>query len=217
MKFKKYQCLENDFIITEDEILNIKDVCDSHKGVGADGLIIKDKENFLFFNKDGTKAKFCGNGVRCVAKYLLDNNLNKEFLFEKEKYDIVNDYNLFKLSLPVSNYKKIKRYYLVDSKVKHLVILDKPSIKLAAKLFLKYDCNITFYFNDQAKTYEKGVGFTRGCGSGLISIMSVLYKEFNINSKTIYSGTNKSFLEVKNNNIYLESEVHFVYEGEIEC
>ncbi len=217
MKFKKYQCLENDFIITEDEILNIRDICDNHKGIGADGLILKDKDNFLFFNKDGTKAKFCGNGVRCAAKYLVDKNLDKEIIFEKEFYEITHLNNLYKLKMNISSYKKIKKYYLVDSKVKHLVVFCKPSIKKAIYLQKKYNCNITFYFNDQAKTFELGVGFTRGCGSGLISIMSVLYKEFNVTNKTIYSGTNKSLLEVKDNSIYLESEVYYIYEGEIKC
>lgn len=217
MKFKKYECLENDFIIIEDEILNVKELCDTHKGIGADGLIMKDKNNFLFFNKDGTKASFCGNGVRCVAKYLDDSKDKENFLFENKRYEITHLNNLYKLKVDISKYKKIKNYYLVNSGVQHIVLFTKPTLKKAIKFNKKYNCNVTFYFNEQAKTYECGVGFTRGCGSGLISIMSILYNEFNLESKTIYSNTNKSYLEVDEGFIYLESEVNFIYEGEIKC
>ncbi len=218
MKFRKYQCLENDFIITEDDVLNINFLCDSHKAIGADGLIIIKKDNILFFNKDGTKAKFCGNGIRCAAKYINDvydkNQIN--FKFEDSNYKITNENNLYKLKFSISNYKKIKKYYLVDSKVKHLVVFEKPNLIKAEKLYKKYNVNITFYDNNYATTYERGVGFTRGCGSGLISIMSVLYKEHNITKKNIYSNDSVSKLEINKGNIYLSSEVVYVYKGEIE-
>ncbi|MFI3251735.1 MAG: hypothetical protein R3Y60_01205 [bacterium] len=217
MKFKKYQCLENDFIIVENELLNVYELCDQHKGIGADGLIVILKDNILFFNKDGTKANFCGNGIRCAAKYIVDNiNENQTKLkFEGKFYNITNKNNFYKLKFNISEYKKIKNFYLVNSGVDHLVVFSKPSIKKANKLFKKYNVNITFYHNKKATTFEKGVGFTRGCGSGLISIMSILYKEKKITSKTIYSHNSYSNLEVKHNSIYLESEVFYVYKGEI--
>ena len=55
-------------------------VSDRHKGIGADGLIlIKPSEladfEMAMYNADGSYGKMCGNGIRCVAKYVYDNGL----------------------------------------------------------------------------------------------------------------------------------------------
>ncbi len=219
MKFKKYQCLENDFIIVEDYVLDVKRLCDEHKFIGADGLIVYESNKFYFFNKDGTKAKFCGNGVRCAIKYLNDyyDETKDTIIFEDMIYNISHVDNIYKLKSDIVSVEKCKKNYFVDTGVKHLVVLQKPTHKKAFKLFKKYNCNITFYYDNKASTYEKGVGFTRGCGSGLLAIMNVLYHRYNVINKVIYSNDNKSKIIVKDNNIYLESEVFFMFEGEIKC
>src|SRR5947199_8825097 len=53
---------------------------DRHFGVGADGLILigpsdKADARMRMFNADGSEAEMCGNGVRCVAKYVYDHGL----------------------------------------------------------------------------------------------------------------------------------------------
>jgi general secretion pathway protein G len=53
---------------------------DRHTGVGSDGLILicpseRADAEMRMFNADGTPAEMCGNGIRCVAKYLLDRGL----------------------------------------------------------------------------------------------------------------------------------------------
>ena len=91
IKFTKMQGLGNDFICTEFENakqynLKIfsKFVCDRHFGIGADGLILFSNSKFAdfkmrIFNNDGTEAEMCGNGIRCLAKYLYEKELtNKE-------------------------------------------------------------------------------------------------------------------------------------------
>ncbi len=55
-------------------------VSDRHKGIGSDGLIlIKSSSEADFemamYNADGSYGKMCGNGIRCVAKYVYDNGL----------------------------------------------------------------------------------------------------------------------------------------------
>lgn len=53
-------------------------LCDRHFGVGADGLLVVSEPSdtnadvrMQIFNADGSEAEMCGNGVRCVARYLL--------------------------------------------------------------------------------------------------------------------------------------------------
>ena len=62
---------------------------DRHKGIGGDGIILickSDKADFLMriFNADGSEGKMCGNGIRCVAKYVFDKGLTDKHHLEIE-------------------------------------------------------------------------------------------------------------------------------------
>lgn len=84
INFTKMQGLGNDFICTNFD--NIKQynlkifskyVCDRHFGIGADGVVLFTKSRIAdfkmkIFNSDGTEAEMCGNGIRCLAKYLYE-------------------------------------------------------------------------------------------------------------------------------------------------
>jgi len=82
LPFTKMQALGNDFILIEESHLKtsltvpqIRYIADRRKGIGCDQLIlIKDSSqgdaDVSFYNADGSKALACGNGTRCIAKYL---------------------------------------------------------------------------------------------------------------------------------------------------
>lgn len=87
MKFTKMHGLGNDYIyvntIDEGERdyskLAIK-YSERHFGIGADGIITiskSDRADFFMqiYNADGSKGEMCGNGIRCVGKYVFDNGL----------------------------------------------------------------------------------------------------------------------------------------------
>ena len=70
-------CLKND--ISDPVNLSIK-LSDRRYQVGGDGIILicpskSADAKMRIFNKDGSEGQMCGNGIRCVAKYLYDNNL----------------------------------------------------------------------------------------------------------------------------------------------
>lgn len=92
MRFSKYHGTGNDFVLVEDlddhapvPPALIAAVCDRHRGVGADGLIriVRGDETggegaafFMdYWNADGTVAQMCGNGIRCLGKYVFDRGL----------------------------------------------------------------------------------------------------------------------------------------------
>src|SRR6266699_7292517 len=55
-------------------------ISDRHFGVGSDGLILicpsdKADARMRMFNADGSEAEMCGNGIRCVAKYVYDHGI----------------------------------------------------------------------------------------------------------------------------------------------
>lgn len=87
MKFTKLHGCGNDYVYVNlfEEIienpaeLSIR-VSDRHFGIGSDGLItIGPSEvadfRMRIYNADGSEAEMCGNGIRCVAKYVYDHNL----------------------------------------------------------------------------------------------------------------------------------------------
>ena len=87
MKFTKMHGIGNDYVYmdcTKEDIPNPGElavlVSDRHKGIGSDGLILikASKEadfEMAMYNADGSYGKMCGNGIRCVAKYVYDNKL----------------------------------------------------------------------------------------------------------------------------------------------
>lgn len=87
MKFTKMQGLGNDYVYVnclKEKIQNpselAKKISDRHFGVGSDGLIMinpSDKADFEMemYNADGSRGEMCGNGIRCVGKYVYDYGL----------------------------------------------------------------------------------------------------------------------------------------------
>lgn len=82
MHFTKMQGLGNDYLYVYGEVPdNIeklsKTLSDRHFGAGSDGMIYISKSDtadfkMRIFNADGSEAKMCGNGIRCVGKYVYD-------------------------------------------------------------------------------------------------------------------------------------------------
>jgi diaminopimelate epimerase len=86
MDFTKMQGAANDFVMVDAR--NIKRdwskmaiaVCNRHLGIGADSLVVllpSDKADFGMrtFDTDGSEAETCGNGIRCLARYVLEKGL----------------------------------------------------------------------------------------------------------------------------------------------
>jgi diaminopimelate epimerase len=89
MKFTKMQGCGNDYvyvdgareiILQEEKPELVKKLSDRHFGIGGDGVIFinpSDEADFEMemYNADGTRGEMCGNGIRCVAKYVYDKGL----------------------------------------------------------------------------------------------------------------------------------------------
>lgn len=87
MRFTKMQGLGNDYVYVncfEEWVENppklAKRISDRHFGIGSDGLILicpSEAADFemVMYNADGSRSEMCGNGIRCVAKYVYDYGL----------------------------------------------------------------------------------------------------------------------------------------------
>ena len=86
MNFTKLQGAGNDFVLVEVGEIN-KDwsqmamaICDRHFGIGADGLLVlrpsaSAEFQMQIFNPDGSESEACGNGLRCLVKYVIETRL----------------------------------------------------------------------------------------------------------------------------------------------
>src|SRR5437899_550001 len=91
MRFTKMQGAGNDYLYVDcfrqpmpaDAVNLAKKISDRHFGVGGDGLILicpseKADARMRMFNADGSEAEMCGNGVRCVAKFVHDHDIARK-------------------------------------------------------------------------------------------------------------------------------------------
>ncbi len=103
MKFTKMQGCGNDYVYVngfeeqiakEDKPDLARRISDRHFGVGSDGLIFINPSDIADFememyNGDGSRAEMCGNGIRCVGKYVYDHGMTKGKEFTVESFGAV--------------------------------------------------------------------------------------------------------------------------------
>lgn len=146
MKFTKMHGCGNDYVYVncfEETIENpnetAKFVSDRHFGIGSDGMICihpSDKADFrmAMYNSDGTEGAMCGNGVRCIAKYVYDYGLTDKTTITIETKGGIKELDLtvedgkvtwvnVDMEAPVLEVDKIPVIYDEEKKV-----IDKPVI-----------------------------------------------------------------------------------------
>lgn len=116
MKFTKMHGCGNDYIYVDGSREMIKQeekpeivrrLSDRHFGIGGDGVIFinpSDEADFEMemYNADGSRAEMCGNGIRCVAKYVYDKGLT-----DKKKLSIISAGKIKHLCLTIQDKKVI--------------------------------------------------------------------------------------------------------------
>lgn len=112
MKFTKMQGIGNDYVYVNcfeetvhDPSAVAKFVSDRHFGIGSDGLILIKPSDVAdcemeMYNLDGSQGAMCGNGIRCVAKYVYDHGIAK-----KKNISVDTKSGIKYLSLTVKNGK----------------------------------------------------------------------------------------------------------------
>jgi diaminopimelate epimerase len=212
VKIHKYHSCENSFLIVddfndEDSFVLVKRLCKEYE---TDGLLVlkKDPLEMLVFNKDGSEAKMCGNGIRCLMHYIYDKFnaykstviktkagiYNCEIISENPFISVVSlgngDYkdNIIKKDIVVKD--KIFNITLFELGVLHAVVLSdnfnldgEYILDIFNHPLLSGKANIDFVkpLNSnvfEVLTYERGVGFTKACGTGVAASGYVLHSLF---------------------------------------
>lgn len=255
MKFTKMQSLGNDYIyinVMNEKIEKsselVRKLSDRHFGVGGDGVIFIDFSEkadvkMRMYNADGTEGKLCGNGVRCVAKYVYDHKIVRNKKIKIETYNRIIETKIFskeykefvvadmgKVSVREKNRKIIigeteynSDYVLMDNQ--HLVVYADDVDEVNMKEWENYtEFNVEFVsVIDRGKirmrVKEKGTGETMACGTGACAAAVVCMKRRYVdNCVEVIMPGGSLFVEwdKESNHIFMTGEAKKVYEGEID-
>ena len=206
----------------------------------VDGVIFVEPINeeivkMHYFNNDGSDAELCVNGVRCVAKFALDNNyLDVDRFVVKAPVgdlEVYVDENIVEVSTPIPTYEEekinVNSFEGVKSSVgnPHFMIevedvdgldLENLNSEVVNENIFPEGVNVEIYQivsrnYIKARVFERGVGETDACGSGALCMFNYLNKTDQIdnNSYVMYPGGDLN-LRFENDNLYLSGEVIYL-------
>jgi len=256
--FYKYQGTGNDFILidnrkyeysglTKDQVSRI---CDRRFGIGADGLMLLQERpgydfEMRYFNADGKEASMCGNGGRCIVKFVYHLGIHKElykFLAVDGAHEAEIDPDGI-VSLKMKDVRAIKKFhndFIVDTGSPHYIklvndVMDMDIYKKGyeirhSKEFEDEGINVNFVEQTEdvdriiVRTFERGVeDETLSCGTGVTASALVCYHNENgfneVEVKTLGGDLTIEFDRIDDNryeNIWLCGPADRVFEGTIE-
>lgn len=245
--FYKYQGTGNDFILIDDreEVFPINSekiikLCHPKYGIGTDGLILlrpSKTAEFLMriFNKDGSEAEMCGNGLRCLVQFIRDLGIEKETLqieVGKKIYpcSIKNGRIFVEMGVPKILEERGPELFL-EVGVPHFVTF-VDDLKLfdqeARKRFSDFRVNINYAMLEgfrvlRMRTFERGVEEeTYSCGSGATATVMAAWMKFGLSGPiTVIFGSGEELqfeIVTENQNlkgITMSGDVTHVFEGKV--
>jgi diaminopimelate epimerase len=150
VKFYKYQGTGNDFIILNNMdgkiSLNkqqIAGLCDRKFGVGADGLMLLEKQDgydfkMVYYNSDGGESSMCGNGGRCMVHFAHKLDLIQDrahFMAIDGEHEAFVSGDIVKLKMKdIAEYELIDQHLVINTGSPHFVC--SHSLTLSGRSFL---------------------------------------------------------------------------------
>lgn len=210
--FVKMHGLGNAFVIAfrdqvvldDAELPNLaRQVCTHRTGIGADGLLLalRDGEDWRMeiYNSDGTIAEMCGNGIRCIARYLWDESLvsKRDFeiktrsgpkrvtVYQEGVVDVEMGEATIQGELTLESADLPGVGFQVDVGNPHLVLpydhqADDiarigPILEHHPAMPMRTNVHTVEFLQSgiSMKTWERGVGITTGCGTGACAVYAV--------------------------------------------
>ena len=176
----------------------VRRVCDREAWTsGGDGVYFYDADQAWFFNPDGSAAEFCGNGMRCLGRHLLDLRgtdsetiVSGSFSYTVRRTASVSGVEQVAVSLPPLSFETavpdaFAGFTPVEVPNPHVVALvekySEPDLvtygELAPDAFPE-GANVSFLLplapaEVFVRTYERGAGLTPSCGSGAVASRAV--------------------------------------------
>jgi diaminopimelate epimerase len=249
LSFGKYQGAGNDFIIIDDRDETFQPslipcLCHRKFGIGADGVILlQDPFRMRIYNSDGLEAETCGNGLRCLGRFLLDLG------FPKQKYRIqtidrdrfveisyIDDLIAVDMGQPQDLTLHISSecgpMHYVNIGVPHAVLfvdnVDTAPLDILGP-FLRHhphfqpkgtNANLATLQSDNSirvRTFERGIeGETLACGTGACAVALIASHLHQLPNPILihYPGGDLTITQTQNR-LILAGPAHRVFEGTI--
>ena len=140
LPFAKMQTCGNDYIFLENfngEITCPESLCvtfcDRHYGVGADGIVLMERSRkadakMIMYNADGSRGAMAGNALRCMAKYLYDNNIVRKDAMTIETDTGVKTVEVYTTNGKVTSATVDMGYATLDTTALHLNLPEKEIV-----------------------------------------------------------------------------------------
>ncbi len=256
MHFTKMQGLGNDYLyifgeVPEDIAMLSRRLSDRRFGAGSDGMICISRSDIAdfkmrVFNADGSEAKMCGNGIRCVGKYVYEKGYTEKTVLTVET---LSGIKTLKLDIEDSAVASVtvgmgKAEVSADREVcgvvctpvsvgnPHAVVFCEDAEKtdivaLGAAMQGKFEDGVNAEFVTvigkdrlRMRVYERGSGVTMACGTGACaSAAAAVAKGLCESGKPIKVALDGGELEITVSDGYeitMRGGAEFVYEGETE-
>ena len=199
----------NDFVLVDERVVSVDDavafarrICDRTDGVGADGVLFLQASarfdaRMRIVNADGSEAEMCGNGMRCVARYLDEHDGLDAAIVEtaagpiatrilsRQPYRVAVEMGEPRVGEPhdvagvratpvdVGNPHVVVRVDDVDA-----VDLARLGSRIEHDARYPHGTNVHFVARRgdgwQVRHWERGAGATQACGTGAVAVAAVL-------------------------------------------
>ncbi|HTU71319.1 MAG TPA: diaminopimelate epimerase [Candidatus Baltobacteraceae bacterium] len=193
----------NDFIVLDARKQSVDDVhafarrwCDRRAGVGADGLLVigtsaRAPVSMRVINADGSEAEMCGNGVRCVARYLDERGEGAQLEIDTMggliRTSVIERGEVYQVRVDVGEPQIVSRDATHPQSA--VVVVGNPHLVLFRETIDAFDLralgeeaaaefpggiNVHLVEVDspaslRARHYERGAGLTMACGTGAVA------------------------------------------------
>ncbi|HET8739749.1 MAG TPA: diaminopimelate epimerase [Acidimicrobiia bacterium] len=239
------QGLGNDFIVIEGPATltpeEIDALCDRRFGIGADGVLVVTRGEPItmeYWNADGSAAEMCGNGLRCVARFAYDRGWAPGPDFQVDTpvglrgvrvHDGLVEAELGPAVLDGRREIDGREYQVVDVGNPHAVtFVDDPSevdvvgIGTAAQGEFASGSNVEFAtLTDDGITmrvWERGVGETLACGTGMAAVAAVANRMFEVESPvavTVPGG--QASIDLRDGVAWIIGPAEYSFRGSVEA
>ncbi|HWR32829.1 MAG TPA: diaminopimelate epimerase [Chitinophagaceae bacterium] len=257
LEFHKYHGTGNDFILVDNRKgeyflsqQQIEKICERRFGIGADGLMLLNEKagydfEMLYYNADGKEGSMCGNGGRCMIKFVYNLGIHRElykFLATDGPHEAELDIDGI-VSLKMKDVRTVRKFhndFILDTgsphyvkMVNHVMEMDvyKKGYEIRhSKEFEDDGINVNFVELTEepdkiiVRTYERGVeDETLSCGTGVTAAALVCFHNENgfneVEVKTLGGVLSVEYDKTDDNrfeNIWLCGPAEKVFEGTVE-
>lgn len=212
LSFVKYQGAGNDFILIDDRAPHfnpklVPKLCHRKFGIGADGVILLQHDaaadfRMRIFNSDGGEAGSCGNGLRCLMRFMVDLGLpKKNYRITTGERVVSAGFEGDRISVQMGKAQNLQQLeiegrevHFLDTGVPHVVVFREEELRILGP-FLRHhprfhpsgtNVNLARVQNDGSvyvRTYERGVeGETLACGTGAAAVGVIVSRKFQISN-----------------------------------